>query len=204
MLETGGVIGFIGVFLALTQGAWAPDIISGLVILNTRMMVERDVIKLTDGDKEIFARVHRTRAFHTELLNLVDNHRIMISNSKIREYTLHNLSKFATAKGLRESLSFKLGYDVSAQQVREMFDRVFELACERSELNFEHQHRPEVRLQDAGDHAVEWSFHYYTKDLDSVVALQLQFRELVFEVAQDMQIELSTPFVITQPPHSLQ
>jgi len=51
---------------------------------------------------------------------------------------------------------------------------------------------------------VEWSFHYYTKDLDSVVALRLQFRELVFEVAQDMQIDLSTPFVIAQPPHSLQ
>jgi len=64
LLETGGVIGFIGVFLALTQGAWAPDIISGLVILNTRMLVERDVIKLSDGNEEIFARVHRTRAFH--------------------------------------------------------------------------------------------------------------------------------------------
>jgi len=204
LLETGGVIGFIGVFLALTQGAWAPDIISGLVILNTRMLVERDVIKLSDGNEEIFARVHRTRAFHTELLNLVDNHRIMISNSKIREYTLHNLSKFATAKGLRESLSFKLGYDVSAQRVREMFDRVFELACEKSELDFEHQHLPEVRLQDAGDHAVEWSFHYYTKDLESVVALRLQFRELVFEVAQDMHIDLSTPFVVAQPQHSFQ
>ena len=203
LLETGGVIGFIGVFLALTQGAWAPDIISGLVILNTRMLVERDVIKLTDGDEEILARVHRTRAFHTELLNLVDNHRIMISNSKIREYTLHNLSKFATAKGLRESLFFKIGYDVSAQRVREMFNKVFELACEQSEMDFEHQHQPEVRLQDAGDYAVEWSFHYYTKDMDSIVALRLQFRELVFEVAQDMQIELSTPLVITQPAASL-
>lgn len=167
------------------------------------MLVERDVIKLTDGDEEILARVHRTRAFHTELLNLVDNHRIMISNSKIREYTLHNLSKFATAKGLRESLFFKIGYDVSAQRVREMFNKVFELACEQSEMDFEHQHQPEVRLQDAGDYALEWSFHYYTKDMDSIVALRLQFRELVFEVAQDMQIELSTPLVITQPAASL-
>jgi len=31
LLEAGGVIGFVGVFLALTQQAWAPDIISGLV-----------------------------------------------------------------------------------------------------------------------------------------------------------------------------
>jgi len=45
-LEAGGVIGFIGVFLALTQSAWAPDIISGLVILNSKMFSERDVITL--------------------------------------------------------------------------------------------------------------------------------------------------------------
>jgi len=78
LLEAGGVIGFIGVFLALTQSAWAPDIISGLVILNSKMFTERDVIKVTDGGTDIIAIVYRTLAFHTELLNLVDNHRIMM------------------------------------------------------------------------------------------------------------------------------
>ena len=39
-LEAGGVIGFVGVILALTQSAWAPDIISGLVILNSRLVGE--------------------------------------------------------------------------------------------------------------------------------------------------------------------
>lgn len=197
LLETGGVIGLVGVFLALTQGAWAPDIISGLVILNTRMFDERDVVKLGEGANEIIARVHRTRAFHTELLNLVDNHRIMIRNSRIRDYTVHNLSKFATARGLRESLRFKIGYNVAPQQVRQLFSEVFNRACENNEIPFEQQYEPEVRLQDAGDHAVEWSFHYYTKDADSIVKQRQMFRELVLDVATEMGIDLSTPLSIT-------
>lgn len=85
LLEAGGVIGFIGVFLALTQGAWAPDIISGLIILNSKVLQERDVVKLSDANATFLGTVYRTRAFHTELLKVVDNHRVMIRNSRIRD-----------------------------------------------------------------------------------------------------------------------
>jgi len=37
----------------------------------------------------------------------------MVSNSKLRGQTIHSLSKFASAKGLREKLTFKIGYDIS-------------------------------------------------------------------------------------------
>ena len=94
LLETGGVIGFVGVFLALTQAAWAPDIIGGLVILNTRMFEERDVIKLEFGSSEMYARVYRTRAFHTELLNLIDNCLLYTSPSP-RDATLSRMPSSA-------------------------------------------------------------------------------------------------------------
>jgi len=197
LLEAGGVIGFIGVFLGLTQAAWAPDIISGLVILNTRMFEERDVVKLDDGSDEIIARIYRTRAFHTELLNLVDNHRIMIRNSRMRDYTVHNLSRFATARGLRESLRFNIGYDVAPETVRSVFAEAFERAAAIEELEFERQHPAEVRLQDAGDYAIAWSFHYYTKDADSIVALRQAFREIILEVCLERGIDLATPLVIS-------
>jgi len=197
LLEAGGVIGIIGVMLALTQGAWAPDIISGLIILNTKLLAERDVIRINDGSDELYAIVHRTRAFHTELLNLVDNHRLMIRNSKIRDHTVHNLSRFASAKGLRESLRFKLGHDVRPDKVRAMFQEAFEKA-QVQELPMEFQHPVEVRLQDAGDHAVEWSVHYYTKDEFSLIATRQAFREQVHESALVHNIDLSTPITITQ------
>ncbi len=196
LLETGGVIGFIGVMLALTQGAWAPDIISGLIILNSKLLAERDVIRLNDGNSDLYAIVHRTRAFHTELLSLVDNHRLMIRNSNIREHTVHNLSRYASAKGLREGLSFKLGHNLRPEQVRVMFNAAYEQA-EADGLAIEFQHPLEVRLQDAGDHAVEWSIHYYTKDESALIATRQAFRERVLNAAFDHQVDLSTPVTIS-------
>ena len=198
LLEAGGVIGFVGVFLALTQGAWAPDIISGLVILNSKMFKERDVIKITDGGIDMLAIVYRTMAFHTELLNLVDNHRVMIKNSKIREHTVHNLSRFASARGLRESLQFKIGYDVSAEEVRAMFESAFQKAVLDEEIPIEEQHPLEVRLKDAGDHAIEWSVHYYTKDEFALIKTRQLFREKILEASLEAGIGLSTPFTVLQ------
>lgn len=193
LLEAGGVIGFVGVFLALTQGAWAPDIISGLVILNSKMFKERDVIKISDGGEDMLAIVYRTLAFHTELLNLVDNHRVMIRNSKIRDQTVHNLSRFASARGLRETLVFKIGYDVSIEQVKAMFDSAYQAAVADPEVPIEDQHPLEVRLKDAGDHAIEWSVHYYTKDESSLIKTRQKVREAILVASIEAGISLSTP-----------
>lgn len=198
LLEAGGVIGFIGVFLALTQSAWAPDIISGLVILNSKMFKERDVIKITDNGKDMIAVVYRTLAFHTELLDLVDNHRVMIKNSKIRDQTVHNLSRFASARGLREALLFKIGYDVPVTQVKSMFQSAFEAAVEDENIPIEEQHPLEIRLKDTGDHAIEWSVHYYTKDEAALIKTRQLFREKILEASLDCGISLSTPFTVQQ------
>lgn len=198
LLEAGGVIGFIGVFLALTQSAWAPDLIGGLVILNTKMLQERDVVKLTDSNETFYATVYRTRPFYTELLNLIDNHRIMIRNSKIRDYTVHNLSRFASAKGLRETLKFKIGYDATPDSVKKMFQSAYEAACEDTDIALESQHPLEIRIQDAGDHAIEWSIHYYTKDEAVLIKTRQLFRERVLNAATEAGIDLSTPITLHQ------
>ena len=193
LLEAGGVIGFIGVFLALTQGAWAPDIISGLVILNSKMFKERDVIKINDGGTEMIAIVYRTLAFHTELLNLVDNHRVMIRNSRIRDLTLHNLSRFASARGLRETMHYKIGYDSSAKSVKAMFEAAFSAAVQDPEIPIEEQHPLEIRLKDTGDHAIDWSVYYYTKDEFALIKTKQLFREKILEASLEAGIDLSTP-----------
>ena len=198
LLEAGGVIGFIGVFLALTQSAWAPDIISGLVILNSKMFKERDVIKINDGAEDMFAIVYRTLAFHTELLNLVDNHRVMIRNSRIRDMMVHNLSRFASARGLRESLRFTVGYDVPIKDVNNMFQAAFDAAAEDSELSIEKQHPLEIRIADTGDHGIVWSIHYYTKDEFSLIKIRQGIRQKVLEASIEAGISLSTPITHQQ------
>ncbi|MCM8855508.1 MAG: mechanosensitive ion channel family protein [Candidatus Thiodiazotropha sp.] len=192
LLEAGGVIGFIGVFLALTQNAWAPDIFSGLIILNSGMVEEGDVVEITESTPYL-GMVYKTKMFHTEILNIVNNHRIMLKNSKLREYTIHNLSKFASAKGLREKLHFKIGYDIDAGKVRAMFGEAFKTAKDDTSNNIESQYNLEVGIRDTGDHAIEWTIYYYTKDVKNLIKTRQYFRELVWITAQKHGINLATP-----------
>ncbi len=202
LLEAGGVIGFIGVLLALTQSSWAPDIISGLVILNSRLIEEGDVIEVSDGES-VLGVIYKTKIFHTEVLNLVNNHRIMFSNAKLRGMTIHNLSKFASAKGLREALVFKIGYDFDEAAVNEMFDAAFERAKQKVGACVEFKYEPEVRVTDAGDYAVEWTVYYYTKDVRHLLRTRQMLRALIVKAAAERGMSLATPMmhdVIALPP----
>lgn len=192
LLQAGGVVGIIGVFLALTQNAWAPDVISGLIFLNNGMIEEGDVIELDDNGS-IIGIVFKTKMFHTEILNLVNNHRIMLKNSRLREFTIQNLSKFASAKGLREQLKFKIAYDVAPEKVRQMFSAAEEKVRLESETEFAEGPLFEVGINDTGDHAIEWSVYYYTKEVKSLIKLRQTIRECILKTSDEFNISLATP-----------
>lgn len=191
LLEATGFIGVIGVVLALTQGAWAPDIISGLIILNTSSIEEGDVIQLDSGD--MMWRVFRTRLFHTELLNMVNSSRVYIKNAKLREATIHNLSRFSSVRGYRQGLRFKIGYDTPPEQVKAMFQEAFGRACGDKSIPLDDSHELEIRVIDTGDYAVEWGVFYYTKDMASVIKTRQLFLEKVLSQSLNDGISLSTP-----------
>lgn len=195
ILEAGGVIGIIGVFLALTSSIWAPDIFHGLIILNSDMLSEGDVILFNDGE-QIYGLVYKTKVFHTVILNIANNHRIMIRNSKLRDFTVHNLSKFASARGLRESLKFKIGYDVSAEQVEDLFDSVFQLAKKDKGIVIEDQFEYEFGVKDTGDHAVEWQFYYYIKEVEKLMVTRQRLLLLMLKTSIKKDISLATPITI--------
>lgn len=191
LLEASGFIGVIGVVLALTQGAWAPDIISGLIILNSNLVEEGDVIQV-GGDK-FTARVYRTRLFHTELLDMVSNSRVLIKNAKLRESFIYNLSKFASVRGFRQGLTFKIGYDVSPEDVKTMFQDAFASAINDDAIAVEAGHDLEIRVGDTGDYAIEWCVYYYTKDMKSVIKTRQLFTEKVLNQSLKSGISLATP-----------
>ncbi|MCK5725770.1 MAG: mechanosensitive ion channel [Thiotrichaceae bacterium] len=191
-LQAGGVIGFIGVFLALTNNVWAPDMFSGLIILHSNILEENNVI-LIKGEEPIYARVYKIKVFHTILLHIVDNHRVMIRNSRLRDFTVHNLSKFASAKGLRESLSFKIGYDVKPDKVKQLFLEVFDKIKIDKEIAIEQNQQIDIVIHDVGDHAVEWRMFYYTKQVAELPMIRHQILALVNELALEHHIDLSTP-----------
>lgn len=191
LLETGGAIGFIGVFLALTQAAWAPDIISGLVLLNSEMVSEGDLIEIEAPDT-LLARVFKTKIFHTVLIDVVNNHRIMMSNSTLRAHPIHSLSKFASAKGLREKLSFKIGYDVTPDQVKAMFNVAYDEIVKGSN-SVDDAHPLEIKVLETGDHAVEWGVFYYIKEVQDIIPIRQLFTETILNTSVEHRISLSTP-----------
>ena len=192
-LEAGGVLGIIGVMLAITQAAWVPDLISGLIIMNSRLVDEGDVVQIDTGEKEMLGVVFRTKIFYTEILHLVNNHRIMLQNSKLRSYTVHNLSRFASAKGLREAVSINISYEISEDQVQKLFNQVFEQAIQDASIDLESQHEPEIRATRGGDFSVEWTCYYYTKEARKVLRTRQLIRSLVLRVAREQGIDLATP-----------
>lgn len=191
-LEAGGVIGFLGVFLALTQSTWAPDIMGGLIILHSRLMEEGDVIEIRGAEK-IYGRVYKTKPFHTEVLNLVNNHRIMIRNALLREQVIHNLSKFASARGLRETIRFKIGYDVSPESVEEMFIIAAERVQQDPDIDIEDHYPIEFGIEDTGDHAIQWIVYFYTKDVSALPKLRQKVLRIFLDTATEHGISLSTP-----------
>lgn len=192
LLEAGGAIGIIGVMIALTQSTWAPDLFSGLIILHNRMIDPGDVIEL-DGSERTLGIVHKVKLFHSEIRNLVNNHRIMIKNAYLRDHIIHNLSKFASSNGLRELLRFKIGYDVDPKKAKAMFEIAFKHALHDEQVKLEEHPGIEIRMLDAGDFAVEWGVFYYTKEVDQLLKTRQLFREYILASAAEHGISLGTP-----------
>lgn len=189
LTKAGGALGVIGVMIGLTQGSWAPDIISGLILLHSDVFEEGDVIEIEQNSVGL---IYKTKMFHTEVLNLTNNHRIMIRNAKLRDMTIHNLSKFASARGLRECLTFNISYETPSEEVKHMFWQAYESA-KAADIKFEHQHEIEVKLLETGDHAVTWGFIYYVKSVDQLVLIRRNMREIIFNTSLVCNISLATP-----------
>ena len=194
LLEAGGALGIIGLFLAMTQASWAPDIISGLIILNSSLCEEGDVIQFDMGATPITASVFRTKLFHTECLDLANNHRLMVRNAKLRDYGLQNLSRFASAKGLRECLVFNIDYQHGEAQVREMILRAFTKIDQSGRLR-EEQFAPEIMVMETGDYAVTWAVYYYIKEVKKLLRIKQEFRAHILAEATRSNISLATPIL---------
>ncbi|WP_170131948.1 mechanosensitive ion channel family protein [Arenicella xantha] len=192
LLEAGGALGIIGLFLAMTQGSWAPDIISGLIILNSRLCEEGDVVQFNMDGTQIVASVFKTKLFHTECLDLANNHRLMVRNTKLRDYGIQNLSRFASAKGLRECMLFNIDYAHSQNEVTEMMLRAFS-EIDRVEGMREEQFDPEVLVHDTGDYAVTWAVYYYIKDVKHLLKIKQKFRAHILAESVRSDISLATP-----------
>jgi len=207
LLQTTGIFGIIAAFLALTNQIWAPDMFYGMVILNSKMLEDGDVIQFGQEKDEFI--ISKVTFIYTILLDVRNNHRTLIKNSKLVDSKIDNLTKKASADGLRMKLSYKIGYpkkdDLSdfKKSVREMFAEVNEKAIEDKDIKINENVKFECYLHETGDYALQYDLYYYldtlpnTKVTKTVRSYLLKttnlINEEVYNTSVKHNIDLSTP-----------
>ena len=181
MLETTGIFGIIVAFLAFTSNFWAPDIYSGLVILNTQMLDDGDVV-IIDGYPDEYI-INKVSFIYTTFYDVRNNHRTFIRNAHFLKSKIDNLSRVASTDGIRQSLVFKIGYpdmdiaDPTARaealaaftsKVNSMFRRAGEAACEDQDIKVNPNKPLEWSLTQVGDYALEYTLFVYLERIPSV------------------------------------
>ena len=218
LLETTGIFGLLMAFLAFTSSVWAPDIISGLIILNSESIEDGDVV-LIDGHSNEYV-ISRVTLIYVVLYDIRNNHRTLMRNSLFTSNRVDNLSRVASTKGVRQPLKYNIGYpqftgnqDARAAQLaefKENIDHLFagaEKSCaENEDIKINDSVPFEWALTSAGDYALEYTLWIYLERIPNtkitstlrkhLMGTIYKVNEAVYTSSILENIDLSTPDVI--------
>lgn len=216
LLETTGIFGLVIAFLALTNPIWAPDLYYGLVILSSTMLEDGDVITFGEQTDKLYI-INKVTFVYTILLDVSNNHHILIHNARVVDAIVNNLSKKASLKGLRYDLSYKIGYPSISnepqkdyQNFKKKIDTMF------SQVQEEAFKAPNIKVNDTvdftwylkktGDHALEFVMSFHISSLPStrstkmirsyLMATPNLINELVYKASLEKEINLSTSITL--------
>lgn len=222
MLETTGLYGILIGFFALTNQIWAPDVFYGMVILYSKLIEDGDVIQIHGQENEYI--INKVNFIYTVLLDVRNNHRALIKNSKLIDHKIDNLSKKASADGLRYTLTYKIGYPpILKSDDRTVREKEYAQFLSRIDSMFQavykemHKKDGAIRVNgklpfqwhmtSAGDYALEYTLYYHIETLPNtkvtrtirkyIVASKNFLNEEVYKQSIFYGIDLSTPLLIT-------
>ncbi|MFK7976348.1 MAG: mechanosensitive ion channel domain-containing protein [Halioglobus sp.] len=217
MLEATGIVGIIAALLAFSSSIWAPDIVSGLIILNTQMLEDGDVVVI-DGfpDEYIITKV---TLFYVVLYDVRNNHRTLLRNSQFTGRKIDNLSKVASTDGIRQSIKYNIGYPAMPQEtnsdakdealrafiakVDKMFDRANRQCVEDENVKINENKDFEWGLTSTGDDALEYTLWVYLERIPNtkvtatirkhLMRTLFKVNESVYHASIGEGLDLSTP-----------
>lgn len=219
LLQTTSIFGVFFAFLALTNAIWAPDIYYGLVILNCNQLEDGDTFYM-DNDKTMYI-IHRINFIYTVLLNVHNNHRTVIRNSRLFEGRIENLTKRASMDGLRSSIDYKIGYPLQGdipiaerKAAVEAFKKGINKMFSAAETEIKKSNSAYLRgdlglewcLNRVDDYALVYRLSYYLEVLPStrlarkvreqINGAQSLVNEIVYEQSVLHDVHLETPMLI--------
>ena len=218
LLETTGIIGILLVFLGFTSSIWAPDIVSGLIILNSEMLVDGDVVVIDGHPNEYI--IGRVTLIYAVLYDIRNNHRTLLRNTQFIQSRIDNLSRIASSDGIRQAFKYNIGYpafsdertareaELSAFQkdIADMFMRSFEACCANDDIKINRNKPFEWAMTNAGDYALEYTLWVYLDRIPNtkvtatirrhLMGTLYKINENVFTASVSEGIDLSTPDLV--------
>ena len=216
MLEATGIFGIIAALLAFTSNIWAPDIISGLIILNTQILEDGDVVMVEGYPDEYI--ISKVTLVYVVLYDVRNNHRTLIRNSQFTQRKIDNLSRIASPDGVRQAITYKIGYpelaisDAGEREVQltsfrnridRMFERAFENCCGQQEIKINTNRKFEWLLTRTGDFALEYTLWVYLERIPNtkvtstvrrhLMGTLYRINEFVHAASTIENVDLSTP-----------
>ena len=223
LLETTGIFGISIGFIALTSSVWAPDILSGLIILNSNILEDGDVVVIDGYDDEYI--IHKVSFIYTILYDIRNNHRTFVRNKRFIESKIDNLSRVASTDGIRKALSYKIGYPplssssqdhrvdslhMFSRNVDKLFRLTNEMAINKKELPIKRQTPFEWHLTNTGDYALEYTLYIYLEAVPTtkitalarkhLLASLYTINSMVLEASALTGLELKTPDLLSLSP----
>jgi hypothetical protein len=188
-LQATGVLGGLLVILFATKDAWALDSVNGLMLLYNDDMEPGVICRIPEYD--ILAIIRKISLTQTTFRDLVQKHKIVIPNSKLRNTKIEILHQ-AGSKNWNDFIEFKIGYNTTGKTVEAFFEKVWQIASEKeSALN--NEKNPKVSLIEAGDHAIVWRIHYSLENIYRLKSARFAINRAAFDLQQEFALSLSTP-----------
>lgn len=218
LLETTGIFGIFIAFLAFTSSIWAPDIISGMIVLNSDILEDGDVVMISDHANEYI--IARVTLIYVVLYDVRNNHRTLIRNSQFMQNRIDNISRIASSEGVRQALVYNIGYpsfsgDITAreselkifqQSIDKLFGRAFAACCADEAVKINKNITFEWALTNAGDYALEYTLWIYLQRIPNtkvtsrirqhLMGTIYKVNEAVYTASILEGIDLSTPDII--------
>lgn len=218
LLETTGIIGILLVFLGFTSSIWAPDIVSGLIILNSEMLVDGDVVVIDGHDDEFI--IARVTLIYAVLYDIRNNHRTLLRNTQFIQSRIDNLSRIASSDGIRQAFKYNIGYpefsekrqdrekELAAFQknIGDMFTRSYEACQTNDEIKINKNKPFEWAMTNAGDYALEYTMWVYLDRIPNtkvtatirrhLMGTLYKVNEAVFAASVIEGVDLSTPDLV--------
>jgi len=212
-----GIYGILAAFLAFTSGIWAPDIISGLIILNTEILEDGDVVIIEGHTNEYV--ISRVTLIYVVLYDIRNNHRTLMRNSLFTGSRIDNISRVASTNGNRHSITYKIGYpaftgfknerkeqlDDFKKSVSDMFETAYARCVENESIKVNPNQPFEWAMTNAGDYALEYTLWVYLARIPNskvtstlrrhLMGTMYKVNEAVFDASIEEGIDLSTPDV---------